>query len=231
VYTEAHEKVFYDSMKFWNDNEGIAIGDPITDCLSILVTRNGGATWQKIPCENLPKTVEGEAAFAASNTNICISGNNAWIVSGGKKSRVFFSPDKGNSWQVFDTPIVQGEPMTGIFTADFYNDTIGIVAGGNYEVLSQNFQNKAITLDGGKTWTLIAENQGFGYSSCIQFVPKSNGKQIVSVGALGLHYSSDGGYSWKQFSKDDSLYTIRFVNKKLAFAAGRNKIVKIEFKK
>lgn len=231
VYTEAHEKVFYDSMKFWNDNEGIAIGDPITDCLSILVTRNGGATWKKIPCENLPKTVEGEAAFAASNTNISISGNNTWIVSGGKKSRVFFSHDKGNSWQVFDTPIVQGEPMTGIFTADFYNDTIGIVAGGNYEVLSQNFQNKAITLDGGKTWTLIAENQGFGYSSCIQFVPKSNGKQIVSVGALGLHYSSDGGYSWKQFSKDDSLYTIRFVNKKLAFAAGRNKIVKIEFKK
>ncbi|WP_411377265.1 hypothetical protein ACLHWQ_01910 [Flavobacterium psychrophilum] len=28
VYQENHEKVFYDSMQFFNDNEGIAIGDP-----------------------------------------------------------------------------------------------------------------------------------------------------------------------------------------------------------
>ena len=231
VYTETHEKVFYDSMNFWNNKEGIIIGDPIENCLSILITRNGGTSWQKIPCDKLPKTVEGEAAFAASNTNIIIKGSNTWIVSGGIKSRVFFSPDKGSSWQVFETPIVQGKQMTGIFTADFYNDKIGFVAGGNYEILTQNFQNKAITTDGGKTWNLIAENQGFGYASCVQFVPKSNGKQLVSVGATGLHYSSDGGITWKQLLKDETLYTLRFVNKNLAFAAGKNKIIRIEFKK
>ncbi len=230
VYTETHEKVFYDSMNFWNESEGILIGDPIENCLSILITRDGGTSWQKIPCDRLPKTVDGEAAFAASNTNIIIKGDKTWIVSGGKKSRVFFSPDKGKSWQVFETPIVQGKEMTGIFTADFYNDKIGFVAGGNYEVLNQNFQNKAITIDGGKTWNLIAENQGFGYASCVQFVPNSNGKEIVSVGASGLQYSSDGGNSWKQLSKDDTLYTIRFVNATTAFAAGKNKIIRIVFK-
>lgn len=231
VYTETHEKVFYDSMNFWNDKEGIVIGDPIENCLSILITRNGGTSWQKIPCDKLPKTVEGEAAFAASNTNIIIKENNTWIVSGGIKSRVFFSPDKGNSWQVFETPIVQGKQMTGIFTADFYNDKLGFVAGGNYEILNQNFQNKAITIDGGKTWNLIAENQGFGYASCVQFIPNSDGKGIVTVGASGLSYSSDGGISWKQLFKDETLYTIRFVNENSAFAAGKNKIIKIEFKK
>ena len=230
IYTEAHEKVFYDSMNFWNDNEGILIGDPIENCLSILITRDGGATWQKKSCDKLPKTFDGEAAFAASNTNIIIKGNKAWVVSGGKKSRVFFSPDKGDSWQVFETPIVQGKEMTGIFTADFYNDTIGLVAGGNYEVLNQNFQNKAITIDGGKTWNLIAENQGFGYSSCVQYVPNSNGKELVCVGASGLHYSSDGGASWEQLLKDDTLYTIRFVNTTTAIAAGKNKIIRIAFK-
>lgn len=231
VYTETHEKVFYDSMNFWNNNEGIVIGDPTENSLSILITRNGGTSWQKIPSEKLPKTVEGEAAFAASNTNIISKGNSTWIVSGGIKSRVFFSPDKGNSWQVFETPIVQGKQMTGIFTADFYNDKIGFVAGGNYENLSQNFQNKAVTTDGGKNWKLIAENQGFGYASCVQFIPKSDGKEIVTVGASGLNYTSDGGNSWKQFLKDETLFTIRFVDENTAFAAGKNKIIKIEFKK
>ena len=217
-------------MNFWNYKEGILIGDPIENCLSILITRDGGASWQKTPCDKLPKTVEGEAAFAASNTNIIIKGNQTWVVSGGKKSRVFFSPDKGSSWQVFETPIVQGKEMTGIFTADFYSDQIGFVAGGNYENLNQNFQNKAITTDGGKTWNLIAENQGFGYASCVQYVPGSNGKQLVSIGASGLQYSSDGGISWKQLSKDDTLYTIRFLNATTAFAAGKNKIIRIVFK-
>ncbi|MBP6558370.1 MAG: oxidoreductase [Flavobacterium sp.] len=230
VYEEKHEKVFYDSMKFWNEKEGIAIGDPTEDCLSIIITRDGGNTWRKVSCVNLPKMFDGEAAFAASNTNIVLKGNNAWIVSGGKKSRVFHSNDRGKSWQVYETPIVQGEAMTGIFTADFYDENIGFIAGGNYEKPTQNFQNKAITKDGGKTWNLIGENIGFGYASCVQFVPKSKGKGIVSVGASGLQYSADGGNTWKQFLTDPTLYTIRFLDKDTAFAAGKDKIIKIEFK-
>ena len=231
VYTENHEKAFYDSMQFWNEQEGIAIGDPTEDCFSILLTHDGGNTWNKLSCVSLPKLVEGEAAFAASNTNVVVKGNNTWVVSGGKKARVFYSADKGKTWDVYDTPIVQGKTMTGIFTADFYNDKIGIIAGGDYEVPQQNSQNKAITIDGGKTWKLLAENSGFGYASCIQFVPNSKGKGIVTVGATGLQYSSDGGNTWKQLSSDTTLYTIRFLDADTAFAAGKNKIIKIEFKK
>jgi photosystem II stability/assembly factor-like uncharacterized protein len=230
VYQEKHEKVFYDSMQFWNDKEGIAIGDPIENCFCIIITRDGGETWNKISCEKLPKMDEGEAAFAASNSNIVIKGNHTWIVSGGKKSRVFYSPDKGNSWKAYETPIVQGEAMTGIFTADFYNDKIGFIAGGNYEKPTQNFQNKALTTDGGKTWKLVGENKGFGYASCVQFVPNSNGNKLVSVGASGLFYSADRGNSWKQFSTDATLYTIRFVNETTAIAAGKDKIVKLVFR-
>lgn len=229
VYEEKHEKVFYDSMQFWNDKEGIAFGDPIENCLSVIITRDGGETWTKIPCTKLPKVADGEAAFAASNTNIIIKGTNTWLVSGGKKSRVFFSSDKGNSWNVYETPIVQGEAMTGIFTADFYDSKIGFIAGGNYDKPNQNFQNKAITNDGGKTWKLVGEKQGFGYASCIQFVPKSNGKQLVCVGANGLFYSKDSGATWIQFLKDPTFFTLRFVDENTAIAAGKDKIDKLEF--
>jgi len=230
VYQENDKKVFYDSMQFWNEKEGIAVGDPTADCLSIIVTHDGGNSWSKIPNSKLPKIFDGEAHFAASNTNIVIKGNNTWIVSGGKKSRVFYSPDKGNTWEVFETPIVQGKQMTGIFTADFYDKENGFIAGGNYEEPNQDFENKAITLDGGKTWGLTAENQGFGYASCVQYVPNSNGKGLVVVGASGLYYSSDGGATWVQFMKDSSLFTIRFLDDTTAIAAGHNKMIRIRFK-
>ena len=231
VYGERHEKVFFDSMRFWDNKEGIAMGDPIDDCLNIIVTRNGGSSWNKIPCDKLPKVITGEAAFASSNTNIIIKGNHTWIVSGGKSSRVFYSPDRGNTWEVYDTPIVQGKTMTGIFTADFYDAKIGFVAGGDYENRSQNFGNKAITKDGGKTWKLIAENHGFGYASCVQYVPNSKGKSIVSVGFSGVYYSSNAGETWKQLSSDSTLHTIRFINETTAVAAGQNKMIRITFKK
>jgi photosystem II stability/assembly factor-like uncharacterized protein len=229
VYEERHEKVFYDSMQFWSELDGIAIGDPIDDCLNIIITSDGGETWSKISCENLPKTVDGEAAFASSNTNVIVKKDTVWIVSGGKKSRVFFSKNKGITWNVFETPMLQGEAMTGIFSADFYDSQIGFIVGGNYDKPEQNFQNKAITFDGGTTWKLVGEKQGFGSASCVQFVPNSNGKQLVCVGATGLWYSKDFGENWQQLSNDSTLYTIRFINNKTAIAAGKNKIIRLQF--
>jgi photosystem II stability/assembly factor-like uncharacterized protein len=229
VYDEYHEKVFYDSLNFWNEQEGIALGDPITDCLSILITRDGGNTWIKMNCTNLPSVAQGEAAFAASNTNICVYKDKTWIVTGGTKSRVYHSDNKGTSWKVTETPVIQGQSMTGIYTADFFNDQIGFIAGGNYDAPLSNSQNKALTLDGGKSWNLIADKKGFGYSSCLQFVPSTHGNNLVSVGATGIYYSSDQGRSWNQICTDPTLYTIRFLNKNIAFAAGKNKIVQINF--
>ena len=229
VYTEINEKIFYDSMQFKDELNGMAMGDPTEDCLSVIVTNDGGNSWRKVSCDNLPKVVEGEAAFAASNSNLILKKSKSFVVSGGKKSRLFVSDDLGNNWQVYDTPIVQGETMTGIFSADFYNDNIGFITGGNYEKPNDNTNNKAITFDGGKTWKLVADGQGFGYGSCVQFVPNNEGKALVSVGANGIYYSNNFGNSWIQLNEDKDLYTIRFLDEKIAFAAGRNKIVKLIF--
>ena len=231
VYKEIHEKVFYDAIQFWNNKEGIALGDPIQDCFSILITRDGGNSWKKTSCENLPKIADGEAAFAASNTNICIKGSKTFLVSGGIKSRIFVSENKGVSWKVFETPINQGHAMTGIFSADFFNENIGIIVGGNYEEQSDNAANKAITFNAGKTWNLISSNEGFGYASCVQFVPNSKGNKLVSVGTTGLFYSENQGTFWEKLVEDKELYTIRFQNDTFAYAAGKNKLICINFNK
>ncbi|XKX05878.1 oxidoreductase [Tenacibaculum maritimum] len=227
VYIEHHKDVFYDSMKFFSDGKhGIAVGDPIENCPSIILTSDGGNTWQKIPCSQLPKFEKGEAFFAASNTNIKIIDNTVWIASGGKKARILKSEDTGKTWTVYDTPIVQGNGSQGIYSIDFYDKKNGIVIGGSYASPYNNCANKAITTDGGITWNLIADNQEPSYKSCVQYIPNTKGQEIIAVGKTGISFSNDGGLTWNEISKDN-YYTIQFIDTNTAWLSGNQKIGKL----
>ena len=228
MYKETHPNVFYDALHFWNSKEGMAVSDPINGCMSIIITRDGGETWQKTPCVFLPPVNEGEAAFAASDTNIAIVGNQAWVATGGRSSRVLYTSDKGKSWSVFETPIIQGEETTGIFSIDFYDGLNSFAIGGDYTKPKNQHSNKIRTRNGGKTWDVVAQDQTPGYRSCVQFSPNSHAKGLVAVGFEGIDYSSDAGETWKQLS-DEGFYTLRFVNDSVAYAAGKGRISKLIF--
>ncbi|RDY61217.1 WD40/YVTN/BNR-like repeat-containing protein [Flagellimonas nanhaiensis] len=227
VYKEEGEGVFYDSLTFWNDLEGIAVGDTVDGCLSMIITRDGGKTWEKVPCSDLPKGIEGEGAFAASNSNIAVIGDEAWI--GTTEGRIYHTGNKGASWSVVDTPIISKEAAQGIYSLHFYDEDIGFAIGGDYTQPELNKANKISTHDGGKTWKLIADGQEPNYKSCVQFVPNSEGEGLVAVGFTGISYSGDGGHQWKKLS-DEPFYTIRFLNDSIAYAAGKNRIARLTFK-
>ncbi|MBZ9729367.1 oxidoreductase [Salegentibacter sp. JZCK2] len=234
VYKEENEKAFYDAMAFWNNQEGIAMGDPTNNCISIncisiIITRDGGKSWEKLDCEVLPEVIEGEAAFAASNSNIAIQGDKTWILTGGIKSRIYFSPDKGETWEVFDTPLIDGEATTGGYSVDFYDENFGIIMGGDYTNPDGNMGNKAITKDGGKTWVLVAEGEDPGYKSSVKFVPNSGGEKIIATGFSGISYTKDSGKTWEELSKE-GFYTLKFKNDSVAFAAGKGRISKLTFR-
>lgn len=226
VYKEEDDAVFYDAMTFWNDKEGIAVGDTMNGCISIIITRDGGLTWNKLPCSDLPDGIEGEGAFAASNTNIAVVGNKTWIAT---TKRILFSPDKGRSWQVKQTPILSKEATEGIYSIAFYDEKIGLAIGGDYTKPERNISNKALTTDGGSTWKLMADGILPNYRSCIQFVPGTDGNGMVALGFTGIAYSSNQGESWTQLS-DESFFTLRFQNDSVAYAAGRNRIARLTFK-
>lgn len=229
-YTENHEKVFYDSMHFFDDNlHGIAVGDPTQDCASIILTSDGGNTWNKIPCSKLPKFEENEAFFAASNTNIKTIGRTVWIGSGGKKARILKSDDFGDTWQIFETPIIQGEGPQGIYSIDFADKNNGIAIGGDYSKPEENIRNKAITSDGGKTWLIVADGQNPNYKSCVQYVPNTNGKEVFAAGVTGISFSNNGGITWKEVSKEP-YYSIQFVDRNTAWLSGNNKLGKLVLK-
>lgn len=230
VYKEVHEKVFYDAITFLKDNKhGIAVGDPTDNCASILLTEDGGKTWNKLSCKDAPLFENGEAFFAASNTNIATVNNTIWIASGGKKANVYKSLDYGKTWNNYSTPIIQGLATQGIYSIDFANENFGIAIGGDYTKPNANIANKAITLDGGKTWQLVSESAEPNYKSCIQYVPNTNGQEIFAVGKTGVSFSNDGGNSFQKVS-NEAYYTIQFVNKNIAWLSGNNKIGKLILK-
>jgi photosystem II stability/assembly factor-like uncharacterized protein len=177
----------------------------------------------------LPKFEENEAFFAASNTNIKTIGRTVWIGSGGKNARILKSDDFGDTWQIFETPIIQGEGPQGIYSIDFADENNGIAIGGDYSKPEENLRNKAITSDGGKTWLIVADGQNPNYKSCVQYVPNTNGKEVFAAGVTGISFSNNGGITWKEVSKEP-YYSIQFVDRNTAWLSGNNKLGKLVLK-
>ena len=189
-FTNTNPKGFFDSMAFWDPKHGIVLGDPIADekgkLKFELMMTDDGQSWHQIPSSQLPEALEGEGAFAASNTCIAILPNSQssssgaveerrfsaasasgekrasalvsdqiiWFATGGKAARVFHSPDRGETWEVFHTPILHGPESAGIFSIAFRDPQHGVIAGGDYKHPDEDGPNLAFTEDGGKSWTL-----------------------------------------------------------------------------
>lgn len=229
VYTESLPSTYYNSLKFWDEKEGIAVGDPTDGCLSVIITRDGGKSWKKLSCESLPAAAEGEAGFAASNTNIALSGDHVWLATGGAKARIIHSTDRGKSWEAHETPIIQGGQMTGIFSVDFIDEKNGIIFGGDWEKQEAQDKTKAITNDGGRTWRLVSNGDKPGFRSCVQYIPQSQGREILAVGSPGISYSKDAGESWVNLN-EEGYYTIRIADSgRSAWLAGKNRIMKMSW--
>ncbi len=167
-FTNSNPKGFFDSMAFWDSKHGIVLGDPIPDekgkqHFEVLQT-DDGENWRTIPASQLPEAIQGEGAFAASNSCIAIlnairlgpgsSDANIWFATGGKAARVFHSSDRGKTWEVFNTPIIHGPESAGIFSIAFRDAQHGVIAGGDYKRPDDDGPNLAFTEDGGKTWSL-----------------------------------------------------------------------------
>jgi photosystem II stability/assembly factor-like uncharacterized protein len=161
-FTNTNPKGFFDSMVFWDSTHGVVLGDPVADesgkpKFDVLLTEDG-RTWRAVPRARLPDAMEGEGGFAASNTCIAIlpggSDPNIWFATGGKVARVFHSPNRGQNWQVFDTPMVHGPDSAGIFSIAFRDASHGVIAGGDYKHPNEDGPNLSFTEDGGKSWTL-----------------------------------------------------------------------------
>src|SRR5690625_322878 len=190
VYIQEDPEVFYNALAFWDADKGILVGErQNSPCLAIARTLDGGETWEEITCDVLPALESGELLFASSNSNISVNGSHVWIATGGTKARVFHSSDYGATWEVYNTPIIQGEDGAGIFSLAFADEKHGVAIGGKWTNKSFNEGNNAFTKDGGKTWKLFANSAYPGLQKQVAYVPNTAGRSIVAIGEDGIAYS------------------------------------------
>ena len=198
-FTNANEKAFYDAIACWDRNNCLAMSDPVDGRYVLLATNDGGVTGELLATNQMPAAKEGEAAFAASGTCLYVApGGAVFLVSGGSDARVFKSVDRGRTWSVVDTPIVNGTAGSGIFSIAMYDARYGVIVGGNYEKPNEAKDTLAFTTDGGETWTSAPGLSG--YRSGVAYIDRRN---MIAVGTNGTDMTSNGGETWKKLGTED----------------------------
>ena len=219
VYENKTKGMFLDGMEFWNSESGIVIGDPIDGRLFIARTFDGGHSWHAIPEKYRPKAAEGEAIFAASGTSIrALDRDEAVFVTGGTTSNVFIRDQKIN------LPIIQGKSSAGAFSIAVWDNhkrnggNKMIIVGGDYAADSLSTANCFYSTDRGQTWQ-AATRPPMGYKSCVEYITE---KELIACGTSGVDYSSDGGKTWTQISKESYHVCRKAKDGKSVYLAGVN---------
>ena len=174
-------------MHFFNEDDGVAMGDPLGGYFEIYTTINGGEVWTRVPSADIPAPVTGEYGITADYS---ASANHIWF--GTNKGRVYHSADKGYHWTVSTTLFGSAE----VVQPEFADTLNGIVYRSYLDMGIEPALN--ITTDGGLTWQSVFVG-GTMYARYFTHIPGTAGTYVSSSslhGSNGISYSTDGGYNW-----------------------------------
>lgn len=182
------EGSFADVVHFFNESEGMAMGDPRDGYFEIYTTSDGGENWIRIQEANIPDPMNATEYGTAGNYDAFE--NTVWF--GTNKGRIFRSTDKGQTWQVFETAFSSSTVVNCRF-----KDAVNGIAFRSYADLGlESLIN--VTTDGGETWTSVSVQENM-YGRYFEYIPGTANTYISSSSAFGesgISYSTDGGYSW-----------------------------------
>lgn len=185
---------FPNVVHFFNENDGFCQGDPVDGYYELYTTDDGGENWVRVPTENIPAPLSGEWGIIGYYDAV---GDNIWF--GTQKSRVFYSTDKGHTWNVSDVPLGSSKYIDIVF-ADAMN-------GLAQDKTESSTGTIAKTTDGGETWELV-NHTGNCFTNDIVHIP-GTAETYVSTGAAtdfsGASYSFDGGETWTDFQDTNGI--------------------------
>nr|MBA2746858.1 T9SS type A sorting domain-containing protein [Flavisolibacter sp.] len=204
---------FPNIVHFWDENNGVTMGDPLGGYFEIYTTSDGGTTWTRVSQANIPPfMIEGSTTEFGYAGNLEVAGNTIWF--GTDFGRLYRSTDMGATWTVSQTPLEDFSGENG-GSYSFSNETKGILnsfAGGLWN-----------TMDGGETWTEMSPTGTYGFND-IEYVPGTS--TILSSGLdanmLGSYYSLDDGMNWMVAESDTQFTDIEFLDSTTGFAGGFN---------
>ncbi len=183
--------LFPDIIHFWNDNEGVAIGDASPN-FEIYTTSNGGVQWNQVTNANMPNgnsegTYNNQDAFR-------IAGNSIFFLTG--SARVFKSLDKGKTWSVVNTPFHNA--IDSVITFDFKDNSNGLISYCSNDGIHHKMYK---TTNGGQTWDSISTNN---FYQRIKYIQTANAYFSINIKG-GLSYSCDNGNTWTSVTYFDGV--------------------------
>jgi photosystem II stability/assembly factor-like uncharacterized protein len=208
---------FYDSIAFWDEQNGVLIGDPIDGHFVIEITRDQGHSWQRISINKLPIITVKEAAFAASGNTLVVGEiGEIWFTTGGLSASVYHSTDFGETWKKSPIALENTTETSGGYALGLNTNKQIFVLGGNYLKRDGHYNNMA-TLKNNQ-WHVV-DNGGHGLRTAMSCV-----KNIcISTGKLSSDISTDNGKSWRPFYAP-GFYTLSSHNNTILAAGSDGKV-------
>jgi PKD repeat protein len=181
---------FPDWIYFWDANNGIVVGDPVSNYFQIYTTSDGGTTWVALPTSQMPVVLSGETGYTS---NYCTHNDYIWF--GTSKGRILGSTDRGQHW------IVATVFTTAQNAVPAYRDSLNGL-GLKYLSSADTLALLKKSTDGGTTYSSLTYT-GSPFNGDMHFVPNSP-NTYVSTGVdatnqptrIGFTYSFDGGSTW-----------------------------------
>ena len=208
TFRAVDEAAFFDCMTMFDENRGLAMGDPVNDKYQIVVTSDAGATWDYAPTDGMPDAMPGEWAWAVSGQCVTATGRTAWFGTGaGPEARVFRTADYGQTWTAASTGLAAGA-TGGIMALDFRTNKVGIAIGGDFTL---GVLGIARTTDSGVTWDVVEGAVPDAYRTGISWWNDLKGdersiidqqKVVFTVGLTGSDVSMNRGKSWAKFDSN-----------------------------
>jgi photosystem II stability/assembly factor-like uncharacterized protein len=205
LFTNPQPAGFWNAIAFWNQQQGMLLGDPLNGRFSIFRTNDGGRHWLRDESVGLEADPRGESAFAASNSALALGpdGMSAYFATGGPGGfRIFhFHPGvrrQPGKWTSVKLAVSHTSETAGIFSIGFRDSRHGVAVGGDYKRPNQRENTAAWSSDGGLTWA-AASGTPSGYRSAVGW--DQNLQVWIAVGTNGSDVSYDDGKTWTQFDK------------------------------
>lgn len=200
VFRDDHSDVFLDDMSFNPENQmtGIVIGDAIDGEPYLLKTTDAGENWHRRNSEDFVELEDGEAFFAASNSNLkMIEDEVFFAVSGGSHSNLIYINRKTFQKINLDKTNSQTSGANGMDYS--LEQNYGLIVGGDFmdpKSSSNNLFIFKIDENGTPQISKPAKSPD-GYKSGVTIL--DNGRAL-SCGMLNVFYSEDNAENWRKIS-------------------------------
>lgn len=207
---------FLNGVHFFDENVGIAYGDPVGSDFEIYRTTDGGENWTPVAPANIPAPATDEYGY---NGGPISAGNSFWFTT--NKGKLYRTTNFGVNWTKLNSPLTDFGSAAINGRVFFSDNNIGLILGTTNGSATNPTYRIWRTTDGGSTWSTPTTYTGY---RLLTYIP---GTSILvatglgtGTGGTGSAYSINNGVTWTTIDTGAQRGTPGFINPSTGWCGG-----------